>query len=46
VSTAVWLAPIAQHVGLAVVRRDIAVPEAAVAAGAQVRLVPLPFSLA
>ena len=45
VSTAVWLAPIGQHVGLAVVRRDIVVPESAMAAGAPARLVPLPFSL-
>ena len=45
VSTAVWLEPIGQHVGLAVVRRDVAVPDAAQAAGAAARLIPLPFSL-
>jgi folate-binding protein YgfZ len=46
VTTAVWLAPLAQFVGLAIVRRDIDVPQAALAAGAMARLVPLPLSLA
>lgn len=45
VSTAVWLAPLGQHLGLAIVRRDLPVPETAMVAGAQARLVPLPFSL-
>jgi folate-binding protein YgfZ len=46
VSSAVWLAPVAQHIGLAVVRREIELPQAVSAAGAPARLVALPLEFA